>query len=251
MNPTPTLLDVAWPARPEDAATCARRFARMQEGLSLCHPSVRRWYEVGSTPEAASLPLPLAASSLARRFDAARSPAQPNSDVDEGFDLLAWNGGIGPRHASLTVRAGSDRPADFMNDMCNSVGITFEPAEAQNLDLLTVESLRPILLTLIDAWQPATANVSPMGLVDYIFWHVDPPELEQLRFYGGWMTYLGAPWRGQIVPPPEALVEETPDGGLLMLATADRFDLLDPTHRDAAYAIHRSLEPLWLRSEET
>ncbi len=246
VTPTQTLLDVAWQARAEDAAACARRFARMQEGLALCNPSVRRWYEVGSTPEAASVPLPLAASSLAQRLDQARAPAQPLSDEDQGFDLLAWNGGTGPRHASLILQAGSARSGqDYMNDMSNSVGIAFEPAEPANLDLLTVENLKPILLALIDAWQPATGNVRPLGLSEYWFWMTDPPNIDQFRFHGGWMTYVSAPWRREIVPPAEAIVEETPDGGLLMLATEDRFDLINPAHREAAHAIHWSLAPLW------
>lgn len=59
------------------------------------------------------------------------------------------------------------------------------------------------------------------------------------------LTYLGAPWRREIEPPAGAVVEETPDGGLLMIATLEPFDPQNPAHAAAAYAIHMSLAPLW------
>jgi hypothetical protein len=244
LPPTPSLLDVAWQARPEDAAACARRFARMQENLSRCDPLVRRWYEIGATAEAARRPLPLAPSSLTRRFEEARLP-QRGTDQDQGFDLVAWNGEQGPCHTSLLIQAGSDRTGeDWLNDMSNNVGIVFEPAEAANADLLTVDTLKPILLALIDAWEPATGNMRPLHLLDQ--WAGDPPAVEQFRFHGGWMTYLAAPWCHEIEPPPGAILEATPDGGLLMIATAEPFDLQNPDHVEAATAIHEALAPLWL-----
>lgn len=244
LPPTPNLLDVAWQARSEDAAACARRFARMQENLSRCDPLVRRWYEIGSTIEAASVPLPLAPSSLARRFEQAHVPLPPGTDQDQGFDLPAWNGEQGPRHASMVLQAGSARDGqEWANDMSNNVGIIFEPAEAANVDMMTVDALKPILLALIDAWEPATGNVRPQHLLDY--WAGEPPAVEQFRFHGGWMTYLAAPWRREIEPPAGAIVEETPDGGLLMLATREPFDLQNAAHVAAAHAIHMSLAPLW------
>lgn len=245
MPQTQHLLDVAWQARQEDAAACARRFARMQANLASCDPLVRRWYEVAATPAAARIPLPLDIPGLAHRLEQARVPPSPDFvDEDQGFDLLAWNGQEGPCHASLILQAGSNRSGDdWMNDMSNSVGIAFEPLEPANADLLTVATLKPILLALIDAWEPATGNIRPLDLLDH--WLGEPPNIDQFRIHGGWMTYLAPSWRHQVEPPPGAIVEETPDGGLLMIATEETFDLRDRAHVAAAYAIHQSLAPFW------
>jgi len=241
----PVLLDVAWPARREGADAIARRIARMQENLSRCDARLRRWYEVGMTPAGAAVPLPLAPSSLARRLAQSHlPPAALEPDADQGFDLVASNGEQGPTHASLVIRAGSDGSGlDWGNDMVNHVGIGFEPPEPANAGLLAAEVLKPVLLALIDAWEPLVGNIRPLRLIDR--WAGDPPMIEQLRCHGGWMTYVAAPESHQIEPPHRAIVEETPDGGLLMLATPNTFDAGDPAHLDAALAIHQALEPLW------
>ncbi|GGF32755.1 hypothetical protein GCM10011611_43670 [Aliidongia dinghuensis] len=241
----PVLLDVAWPARREDAGAIARRFARMQENLARCDARVRRWFEIGATPAEAAVPLPLAPSSLARRLAESHLPTSADEpDADQGFDLTAWNGEQGPNHASLIIQAGSDRSGlDWGNDMVNHVGIAFEPPEPANTALLSAATLKPILLALIDAWEPMTGNVRPLEMIQH--WLGEPPMMEQARCHGGWMTYVAAPWCHEIAPPPTAIVEETPNGGFLMLATQNRFDPGDPTHLDAALAVHLSLEPLW------
>ena len=45
--------------------------------------------------------------------------------------------------------------------------------------------------------------------------------------------------------PSTAIVEDTPDGGLLLVATREPFDATNPAHLAAAFAIHQSLAPLW------
>ncbi|HEV2676845.1 MAG TPA: Imm52 family immunity protein [Aliidongia sp.] len=241
----PILLDVAWPARREDADAIAQRVARMFENLSRCDARVRRWYEVGSTPAEAAVPLPLAPSSLARRLAGSRlPPTEEEPEADQGFDLVAWNGEQEAAHASLVIQAGSDRSGlEWGNDMTNHVGICFEPAEPANAALLTAEVLKSVLLALIDAWEPMTGNVRPLKLIDS--WAGDPPMIEQLRCHGGWITYVAAPECDEIAPPPGAIVEQTPDGGLLMLATPNTVDAADPAQLEAALAIHLALEPLW------
>jgi hypothetical protein len=58
------------------------------------------------------------------------------------------------------------------------------------------------------------------------------------------MTYLSAPYARKISPPPQAIVEHTPGGGMLMIATRERFSLAVPAHVAAADAIHAALAPL-------
>lgn len=242
---SPVLLDVAWPARREDADAVARRIARMHENLARCDQHLRRWYEIGAASAQATMPLPLAPSSLARRLAGSHlPPTLDEPDADQGFDLVAWNGEQGPAHASLIIQAGSDRSGlEWGNDMVNHVGISFEPPEPANAGLFSAKVLKPVLLALVNAWEPMTGNVRPLRLVDR--WAGDPPMIEQLRCHGGWMTYVAAPECGEITPPTGAIVDETPDGGLLMLATPNTFDANDPAQLEAALAIHLALEPLW------
>lgn len=84
------------------------------------------------------------------------------------------------------------------------------------------------LLVLLAIWPAPWANVK------YSIWGQDPPTLpgEPPFPYSGyqmpWMAYLCAERAARISPPADILTERTPDGGLLMIATEERFD---PTNR--------------------
>lgn len=58
------------------------------------------------------------------------------------------------------------------------------------------------------------------------------------------MTYLAPQNASRITPPPTAIVEPVPGGGLLLPATEERFSMDNPTHLAVADAIQDALDPL-------
>jgi hypothetical protein len=58
------------------------------------------------------------------------------------------------------------------------------------------------------------------------------------------MTYLAPQYASRITPPPTAIVEPFPGGGLLLLATEERFSMDNPAHLAVADAIQAALDPL-------
>ena len=49
-------------------------------------------------------------------------------------------------------------------------------------------------------------------------------------FHIPWIAYISAEYAAGITPPGDILTERTPDGGLLMSATTDRLDPMNPEH---------------------
>jgi hypothetical protein len=46
------------------------------------------------------------------------------------------------------------------------------------------------------------------------------------------------------MPPRSAIVEHTPQGGIVMIATKDRFDVTNPDHLAAAREIEAAIAPV-------
>jgi hypothetical protein len=58
------------------------------------------------------------------------------------------------------------------------------------------------------------------------------------------MTYLAPQYASRIAPPSAAFVERVAGGGMLLLATLERFSMDNPQHLAAADAIQAALEPI-------
>jgi hypothetical protein len=63
------------------------------------------------------------------------------------------------------------------------------------------------------------------------------------RFNGGWITYLAAPFAAKIVPPRSAKCEAA-NGGLMMVATEETFQVDNPAHMSVASEIDAALAPI-------
>jgi len=59
-----------------------------------------------------------------------------------------------------------------------------------------------------------------------------------------WMSYLSARFAPLVVPPRSAIVEHPQGGGLLMIATEERFDVANPAHLGVAREIEAALAPV-------
>ena len=161
-------------------------------------------------------------------------PREPWPEM--GYSVAAWNGLDPPYGASLSVRPGrySDNRA-----LPNSVGMEFDQATPGNADLLRAAVLKPALLSVVAAWGPDRGNV-----VCWDYWQRLFGDRHYPPFRSGWMTYLAPQYASRITPPPAAIVESVPGGGLLLLATEERFSMDNPTHLAGADAIQAALDPL-------
>jgi len=90
------------------------------------------------------------------------------------------------------------------------------------------------LLAIVDAWEPSEPAPIPA---------TDPAQRTRLLFPATWIQYL-CPWLAEkIAPPPTVLSERLPNGGLLMTATTETFDVDNPAHLKAA----QDMAPPWRR----
>lgn len=95
---------------------------------------------------------------------------------------------------------------------------------------------RPALLPIVDAWDPVIAGAKSHPLV----------QSDEARSYFSlaWMKYL-CPWLAEkITPPSTVLAEHLPNGGLLMAATTETFDVDNPMHLAAAQDMATAMAPL-------
>jgi hypothetical protein len=200
----------------------------MLEGLAKVDAAFARWYRMGMTRAEANEPfcsMPPDVAELRSLFEA-----------EEDLTLSAWNGIDGPRGRNFTCQAGSDRSFPFFS---NGVEMPFHHLEPENADLLTVAVLKPVLLGVIAAWDPDWASVYSWNYLERF-----PAGQNLPPFRSGWMTYVSPRHALRVTPPPSAIVEHTPGGGLLMLATEEPFTVENPDHLAAADAIQAWLAPL-------
>ena len=126
------------------------------------------------------------------------------------------------------------RPAEWNRPFCTM------PPRADELATTDAAGLRRILLAVVAGWEPDCAEVIEFGA------HAEtwPTAEAQPPFRAGWMTYLAPRFGKGVAPPPEAISEQVPGGGLLMRATHEPFALANPAHRAAVATIQRALAPI-------
>ncbi|MGH6845994.1 MAG: Imm52 family immunity protein [Methylocella sp.] len=134
---------------------------------------------------------------------------------------------------SLRVHAGSTYPKPFPNDIMflTNHGSILDPAS------VTYEIYKLALLAVVEAWDPVCAMSYPDALFKLVH--------ENTCFRASWIQYL-CPWLASLVTPPPApvIVERLANGGLLMSATTQTFDVENPAHMAAAREIAAAIAPL-------
>jgi hypothetical protein len=230
-----------WQSRPESTRACGARLAVMLNGLARAHPAFAQWYRKAKTRAAANRPawgMPPDIDELTAVFEKGRRykdvPRVPWPEM--GYSVSAWNGRERPYAASLTIRPGGYRAS---TPFPNTADVRLNPSGADNADLTASAVLKPALLSLAEAWEPDYGVV-----VCWEYWPRTFDDRGYPLFRSGWMTYLAAPYASRVTPPPEAIVERVAGGGMLLLATEERFSMDNAAHLAAADAIQAALAPI-------
>jgi hypothetical protein len=234
-------LYAGWRPRRESTRSCATRLAHMLDDLAKAHPAFARWSKQANTRAAAGKPawtMPSNIDELTEVFEKGRQykDVPPDPWPELGYSVSAWNGNDPPYGSSFGVWAGGF--ADSM-PFPNSVDLELDPASPDNADLMDAAVLKLALLTVITAWEPDYASA-----VCWSYWQRLFGGRHYPLFRSGWMTYLAPQYASRITPPPAAIVERVPGGGLLLLATKERFSMDNPAHLAVADAVQAALEPL-------
>ncbi|MGH6858197.1 MAG: Imm52 family immunity protein [Methylocella sp.] len=220
-----------WERRGETPDALAARFVRMIDSLQRIDSVFARWTCV---------------SKRGKRFETVRDNFAKEVGAGiirddwgkpepiQGYQLSAFTRDQ-PHNRTLevSVRAGSTYPRPFPNDIMFMTAHGFIPDPA----VTTYEIFKPALLAMVEAWDPVCAKSYPDALY--------APVPGGIYFHQTWIQYL-CPWLASLVTPPPApvIVEHLPDGGLLMAATTQTFDVENPAHMAAAREIAAAIAPL-------
>jgi hypothetical protein len=244
MHPESYELWAVWSNREETAEQCAGRLAATFTGWAEAHDIFSHWNRQGWTRAEADAPfcaMPPRIDELRIIFEKGRAhkdvPRIPWPEM--GYSVAAWNGSDAPRDASFHVM-----PGTYKNNRIfpNSFALHLPKPAPETTDVLNTPVLRKVLLSTVLAWEPAWASVTSRSYSKRF--HDRAPVQPFPLFRSGWMTYLSAPYVRRVTPPASAIVEDTENGGMLLLSTNETFTVDNPKHVAVADEIQDALAPL-------
>ncbi len=154
-----------------------------------------------------------------------------------GYLFSAYTGlRTDPRTLTLSGHAGGYMPS---RSFTNVVRLETRPPARDNEALLELDPLKAAMLAVVAAWDVTWASVYPAELVSSWAKPAGRPTFDL-----AWVTYLSPRFAPMIVPPRGVFVEHTPQGGIVLIATRDRFDVGNELHLAAARRIATALEPV-------
>ncbi len=219
-----------WEARAETPEQLSARFLRMIDAFVEIDPIFSLW--------ACDYRQPRILEMLRDRFaeEVAAKVAQDGSGTrypQFGYRFGAYTRDA-PEGCSFIVEcnAGATAETALPNDVTMA---TFgQPNPDPNI--VDYRLMRAALLAIVDAWEPVQAAAFSNQLF------LRSPEANYFR--NAWIQYL-CPWLAEkITPPPTVLAEHLPNGGLLMSATTETFDVDNPAHLAAARDMAAAMAPL-------
>ncbi|HVO33543.1 MAG TPA: Imm52 family immunity protein, partial [Elusimicrobiota bacterium] len=219
-----------WAVRPESSEQWARRMVKTLDALSEASPLLSGWLVSERYPY-----------ELAYEDQHTMPFAVARDKMKEIVEACAW----GAREAlgyNLGAAVSDIASSRFMEFSASAGGHdehgpgfrcarlwTNRFADADP-ELVTAPLFKAALFALVEAWEPEFAIAESFSLARYSGEKSAP-------FAPAWMTYLSAPLARQIVPPSGVRVERDDAGGILMIATEEKFDVENPEHMAAAKRI--------------
>lgn len=219
-----------WGAREETPAELADRFVRLIDRLTSIDPAFALWTSGAKGPKK----FETIRDQYADVVRACMSRDELGEVPIEGYQFFAITRGQ-PQSRSFSVGASAGA---YLPTSRNQNSLTFETSDLAVPDpsSVTYSLFRAALLAIIDIWKPDDCLVMSPQLFDFI-------DLDR-HFRDPWMQYLSKPFADLITPPSNVHVERFSDGGLLMTATTDTFNVDNPAHLAGARAIGAATLPL-------
>jgi hypothetical protein len=226
-------LTSAWTSPQETAAGVGGKLLRLLKLFEPLDPSFNDWWSTdqdqttgreGERQVSFAALEPRIASWVA---DHAWRDDWGGQDPELGYQLGAFNGLVADLPTSRSLEVILTAGSMFVNHSRIGIGSPYHPPAP---DLVRYDLFRGALLALISVWPSPWANVKCS------IWGEDPPTptgeppFPYSRFQMPWISYLCAERAAQLGPLPDLITERTPDGGLLMSATTERFDPTNLQH---------------------
>ena len=224
-----------WGPRRERPEALADRWIFMLTNLRTVDPIFSEWYD-GYRSEPRAL-------SAMRDFDLAREIEQRVGRDDDGsaqpvygYKWCARMNGQTSRHHlfKLHMSAGSYSPW-----LSNNVDMTAASVGTPGPKILSYSLFEGAILAMAEAFSATRAYVYPERLSD--FWTKKPSWHPRLPL--AWISYIAPRFTHLVTPPSSAIVEHRPDGGLLMAATDEPFDVDNLRHMAVAREIQAAVAP--------
>ncbi len=221
-----------WEGRAETPDELAARFLRMIDPFEEIDPVFSLWTSGRKRP---------------RKFETIRD--RYAEEIAAGVTTDDWGESVPsdgywfsartrdtPNNRSFAVRckAGSVLKYSFTNHVTLTTSSLADPRP--DADVVSYRVFRAALLAIVDAWEPVRAGAYSQQLIQLY--------ASDSFFPAAWIQYL-CPWLAEkITPPSTVLSEYLPNGGLLMSATTETFDVDNLAHLKAAQDMAAAMAPL-------
>lgn len=234
-------IESAWPGKPEPPAAIGSTFLQFLERLQALHPMFCNWvtrkaapvdWEDPSEYPVKTVPVAMLGSDLAPWVIAnMKRDDWLKPDPDLGYWLFGYSDDPGAMSGADQVDVFICAGNRWRDHGTFEVGSWVAPP---NPALSTYPIYKGALLAMVSTWAPPWVNArcsiwgqkptSPPGL----------PPFPYSGFQMPWISYLCAERAAKLGPTPDLMTERTPDGGLLISATTDRFDPSNFEHMRAS-----------------
>jgi hypothetical protein len=225
-------IGASWEQRAETPEELAARFLRMIDSLKEIDPVFSFWTCGKKRPEKLEEVRDRYAEEIAAGItrDDWREPIPADgyrfgahtrdTPKDRSFYVTCKGGSTIKRSFTTSVTLATDSPTGSRPDA----------------EVVSYRVFRPALLAIVNAWDPVRARATSHPLIRSY--------TGDSYFAPAWIQYLN-PWLAEkITPPSTVLAEHLPNGGLLMSATTETFDVDNPAHLAAAQDMAAAMAPL-------
>jgi hypothetical protein len=230
------VIQAYWGPRRETPAQCGLRFRRMLDMLAPIDPAFNGWQFYGATR---IWPMPTTAGNELARLIAERVARADDGDPTpiNGYYFAGSTRASSDTSLLIDVHAGCYAPSV---SLANTVGLETKPLNAANAAFITTPIFTSAILAIVRAWDATWCAAYPWEIIP--LWPKPGPG--QPHFKMAWITYLSPRFGPLVTPPHLAIVDHTAEGGLMMTATEDRFDIANPGHLAVARDIEAALSPI-------
>jgi hypothetical protein len=233
-----------WGSRREGPEALAERWVKLIARLQALDPVFADWYywlkkdAALERPPVTFKPSEQQITEFVKSYIRTDDDGSPEPLYGYGGFMLNRKAGDGPRAFKATASAGTGGPYCFntavvSSDCCVPVGTEPDPS------VVTYRVFKGIVLALAEAFEPACARACPNSIFN--FWSRPDSSAPAMKL--AWITYAGPRYAHLITPPATAIVEYQPDGGVLMAATNETFDVRNPRHMAVARDIEAAAAP--------